>query len=82
MADSITCDNCGQTLVLGRNGDDEMGEIAAWLKLSTKSHSWDACTRSCAHELLDGPAGAIIDAQTEVIAEIARTIREDREVDE
>lgn len=82
---AITCDNCKAVLPFdSRNGEeDERGELSAWLRLGGQHGPWfDACTRSCAHELLDGVLGAAVDAQAEMVAEIARTIREDRETDD
>ena len=85
MSDALRCDNCGTYLDLDKRGEDENGEVAAWLKVSdhNREAEWDACTRSCAIELLGdaGPVRPVIDAHAEVIAEIARTIREARDDD-
>lgn len=77
----LICDNCGTVLALdAANGvDDEMGERAAWIVVKAGRSSYDACTRSCATALLaDGSElAAEVDAHMEVIADIARTIRDD-----
>ena len=82
MSHAIVCNNCGDVLVLQANGDDENGESAGWLQVAVRDGEvWDACTRSCAVELLsdDGPVRPILDAHAEMVAEIARTVREGRE---
>lgn len=81
---AITCDNCGVVLRLDHQSgtSDSNGELSAWIRLGGQDGPWfDACTRQCAHELLDGALGQAVDAQAEMVAEIARTIREDRERD-
>lgn len=79
MAKALVCDNCGDKLIVNERGDDEAGESVAWLQVGNSQYSWDACTRGCAHTLIDGPVREVVDAHTEVVAEIARTIREERE---
>jgi hypothetical protein len=80
MTASITCDHCGTTLVLdGNGGEDQNGEVVAWLRVGNMTYTWDACTRECAHVLLDGPVREVVDEHLEVISQLARTIREDRE---
>ena len=81
MAKSITCDNCGTTLVLDLGNEDAAGEAAAWLSVGSSIKTWDACTRQCAHELLDGPVAKVVNEWAEVITGIARTIRENRDSD-
>lgn len=75
------CDNCGTTLVLDANGEDEDGEVNVWLRLSTTSGrlGQDACTRSCAVALLadDQPLAAALDAHLAELARISRVIAED-----
>ncbi|WP_375490242.1 hypothetical protein [uncultured Jatrophihabitans sp.] len=82
----LICDGCGEVLALdlpsGR--EDSNGERAAWIEIRAGGLSVDACTRSCATELLaDGSTLArVIDAYTESIAEIARTIKDERQGDD
>jgi hypothetical protein len=82
MSKGLICDHCGTVLELNDRGDAENGENAAWLLISTGTFgtSWDACSRSCAVQLIEeGPIGVVLDAELEVISDIARVIREDRE---
>lgn len=73
----LICENCGTVLALdGRNGDAANGENSAWITIEAGGLSVDACSRSCAVELLgdDGPLRPVIDAWLEAITEIARSI--------
>lgn len=83
MSQSVTCDHCHTVLVLDSRGDDENGEVSAWLKVGTYDGALtqDACTRACALALLDEGSDLCveIDERHEVVAEIARSIREDRD---
>lgn len=83
MSAAKVCDNCGTTLVLDANGEDEGGEFVAWLRVSTTSGrlGQDACTRSCAVALLaDGePLAIALDNHLAEIARISRVIEENRE---
>lgn len=86
MSKGLICDNCGESLApLDKNGEHVSGEDAAWIMVSARGlDGWqDACTRSCAVQIIEsGPFAEAVDAQAEVIADIARTIREDRESDD
>lgn len=77
MSKGIICDNCGTALPLDDRGDDEDGEVYAWLHLEIKAGgSWDACTVSCARELLDDEAIANeIAARLEPIAAVSQAIK-------
>ena len=79
MSDAIRCDNCGTVLTLDHCGEDENGEISAWLRVGTRDGklAQDACTRACAIELLtDGtPLADAVDARMEGIAAVVRAIR-------
>ena len=83
MSAGLICDNCGTSLSLERNRSEALnGEDAAWIVIKTRGYGtqWDACTRSCAAALLEsGPLAEQIDAELQVIAEIARVINEDDE---
>lgn len=79
MSRTIQCDNCGSTVgPLDHNGEDASGEIYAWIHLAVKDDAVtvDACSRSCAHELIDGAFGEAVEKHYEPIAEISRVIRE------
>ena len=86
MSRALVCDNCGVTLgPLDKNGEHESGEDAAWVQVSARGlNEWlDACTRSCAVELIEsGPFADAVDAQAEVISSIARAVRDDRAADD
>lgn len=84
MSTSLTCDNCGTNLVLdhasGRSA--ESGEDSAWVQIGTRAGTgWDACTISCASELLAGAVTERVNAELEVVMDVARTIREEKERD-
>jgi len=86
MTDAISCDNCRAVLILDGPGsrEDANGEKAGWLNINLgDTTSWDACSRSCATELLrdGGPVQAVGDAWQEAVADVARTIRDSREDD-
>ena len=83
----MVCDNCGAVLQFDApNGrEDSKGEKAGWLNVNLgEVTSWDACTRSCAIELLadGGLIQRVSDEWSGAVADIARTIREAREDDE
>lgn len=78
MSRGIVCDNCGECLVVNKNGEDEDGESSGWLKLITGVGDYDLCTRACLAALLDDEH--FVEAMTvhaEGIAEVIRTIRGD-----
>ena len=79
MSRGLVCDHCGTVLPLNAKGENEFGEDAAWLHISTgvMETAWDLCSRSCAVELLaDGEVVAqVLDAELAAIAEITRGIR-------
>lgn len=83
MSEALRCDNCGTTLTVDHNGEDDAGEVYAWIRIGIKGERHlDACTRQCAHELLDDEAFiAAVDEKHAQVAEIARVIREHREED-
>jgi hypothetical protein len=81
MSDALVCDNCGAVLKFdAANGrEDAKGEKAGWLNINVgEMTSWDACTRSCATQILadGGPIQEVADAWSEAVADVARTIRE------
>lgn len=82
----LICDHCGEVLAFDANNgrEDEAGEKSAWISIAAAGFDYDACSRSCATELLgDGsPMAQAIEAHMEVIASIVRTIREGREGDD
>lgn len=72
------CDNCGVTIQLNARGEADDGDDAAWLRLHAANESFDLCTRSCVVEFLERPGFVeAMDAWTETITGIARTIRGD-----
>jgi hypothetical protein len=77
MSKGIICDQCGTALALDDRGEDEDGEVYAWLTLTTKTDlRWDACTVSCAKELLDKPELAeSIGVALEPIANLSRVLK-------
>lgn len=79
MSQGRMCDNCGLTLILDDRGEDEHGEIHAWLRIGTLDGKITAegCTRECARALLadDGPLAAEVDARLEAVSEVVRAIR-------
>lgn len=84
MSAAIQCDNCGTVLGgLDQNGEDENAEVYAWIRLGVKGERHiDACSRQCAHELLDGDFGRAVDAKFESVARIARIIKTGEEPDD
>lgn len=82
MSHAMVCDHCATVLVVDHVGDDPDGEIAGWVQLSIGrgQFTWDACTRACAHELLEGIIQQVGDEWAEAVAHMARAIREDGEV--
>lgn len=85
MSKGLICDHCQTVLELNERGDAANGENAAWLRITTGSFgtTWDACSRSCAVQLIEeGPIGAVLDAELEVISDIARTIAQGREAED
>lgn len=82
----VICDNCSTALRFDtRNGrEDSQGEFAAWVKITASGLDLDACSRSCATELLaDGsPLAQAIDAYLEMITDICRAITDQPEGDE
>ena len=81
MSKGRICDHCDETIAVNDRGDDENGEIAAWLSVGTLDGAirLDACSRSCAAELLaDGsPLAEAVEARLEAVAEVVRAIRGD-----
>ena len=62
--------------------ESETGEESAWITLHADNvRPYHACTRECAKSIIDGEFGREIEAAYEVIAEIARVIREERQGD-
>ncbi|WP_269304844.1 hypothetical protein [Aeromicrobium sp. HA] len=85
MSASLTCDNCGTSLILDHNGTEaESGEDAAWIELRTRTYKtrWDACTLTCAIGLLDhGPIREVVESELQSIVDIARAVRGEGELD-
>lgn len=85
MSKSITCDNCNETLILDRNGEDEAGEVNAWIHLSTVTGAphVDACTRSCAIALLgdDTTFTEVINDRMAGVAVVVRALRGEDDTD-
>jgi hypothetical protein len=79
MSAAVTCDHCDTVLLVNKQGDDENGERAAWLVIEAGGLSWDACTRACAIELINGPMVEVVEEHQAIIAEVARLIKERRE---
>jgi hypothetical protein len=74
---AVLCDKCGATLRLDSRGDDEYGERSAWITLGVAEETLEACTTTCAIQLLQ--SDDIVDAladRLEAISNIARIIRE------
>lgn len=83
MSAAIQCDNCGAALGLDQNGEDEDAEVYAWIRLGVKGENHaDACSRACAHDLLDGEFGAWVDAKYASVARIARIIKTGEDPDD
>lgn len=81
MSNALACDNCNTVLPLNARGESDTGEDSAWLVVTTRGFgtSWDACTRSCAIELINGDIGQVVDAELEAISSVVRAIDEGRE---
>lgn len=83
MSRGLICENCGAVTPVNRSGENRIddSESVAWIEIRGGSMTLDACTRSCAIQLLaDGTELALhVDASLEVVTDIARTIREDRD---
>lgn len=82
MAKGLICDGCGASVKFdgNRGQESETGEESAWITLSADNvRNYHACTRECAKSIIDGEFGREVEAAFEVIADIARTIREERE---
>jgi len=77
MSRALVCDRCATVLVVDDNDEDLEGEVYGWIKITSQDGkpSWDACTRACAHELLDADIAEILDARSEAIVKVVRTIR-------
>ena len=81
MSKGIVCDNCGTAIALDDRGEDEAGESVAWLHISTTTNNWDACTISCAHELMDGPIKVTVEAWLEGVQSVIRAINEESDTE-
>ena len=77
MSAAKKCDHCGTSIAVDRNGEDENGEFAAWVHIGTTYRAFDACTISCAEELLAGPVGESASAALEAIAQVVRLINDE-----
>lgn len=77
MSRAVVCENCGSVLIVNQNGEDDEGEISGWLAIEAGGRSFDACTRSCAVALIEGPIVEVLDAYQEMITGIAQIIRGD-----
>lgn len=76
MSAGVICDQCGVVLEVSARGDDEMGEYACWLKIETTYGKYDLCSRACVVAFMeDEDFVAVMDAQAEVVAAIARSLR-------
>lgn len=86
MSKARVCDNCNETLIVNDRGDDERGEIYAWLQVGTLDRQLvqDACSRSCAVALLadDEPLAEAVDARLAGVAEVVRALHSDSEDDD
>lgn len=85
MAKGIICDGCGAAVKFDGNQGRESttGEESAWITLSADNvRNYHACTRECAKAIIDGDFGKEVEAAFEVIAEIARTVREEADGDD
>jgi hypothetical protein len=80
MSSGIICDKCGTALPLDEHGEDEDGEVYAWLHMSTKTGlDLDACTLSCARELLDDEKiSSEIAERLEPIAAVSQAVKQGR----
>lgn len=76
MSKGLVCDHCQSVIPLNARGEADSGEDAAWVRISTVGFdtTWDACSRSCAVELLEGEIGAVLDAELEAITKISQAI--------
>lgn len=81
MSKGIICDACGTSVAFTMNNrESDSGEESAWITLSADNvHDHHACTRECAKSIIDGEFGLKVEAAYEVIAEIARVMREGAE---
>jgi len=81
MSNAKSCNNCGAVLVLdAKNGrEDDAGELYGWVTIAAAGLNLDACTRSCATELLadGGVLAATLDAYIEQIAWVTRAITDE-----
>lgn len=79
MSRAMVCDNCGAVLPLDLNGGSSTGEDSAWIAITAANSTFEVCTRSCAHELLDRPdVVEAINAWLETVTDIANSIAEAR----
>lgn len=85
MAKGIICDACGSHVKFdgNRGQESESGEESAWITLSADNvRAYHACTRECAKAIIEGDFGREVEAAFEVIASIARAIRDERGADD
>lgn len=78
MSKGRVCDNCGEVVVTDDRGEDDEGVIHAWIRVGTLDDklAGDACSRSCAIELLadDTPLSLAIEERLAGIAAVIRTL--------
>lgn len=53
MSDLVRCDGCLSTLVVNKRGVDPAEERAAWIQITAFSETFDACTTTCAVDILN-----------------------------
>lgn len=85
MSRGLICDGCGSAVKFDGNRGDESstGEESAWIRLTADNvRDYHACTRECAKAVIDGEFGRVVEAEYQVIAEIARAIRQETATDE
>ena len=77
MSDLIRCDGCLSTLVIDRHGQDADGECAAWVQIVAFEQTFDACTTTCAVDILNDDViqSALADYTTTVMR-IATIVKE------
>ena len=75
MSAGIICDNCGEGLAVDKHGEDDSGEFAAWVTIGTTYKTFDACTISCAEDLLHGPVREAAHAALDAIVRVVRVLR-------
>ena len=78
MSSMVACNNCGDSLILDKRGDDKKGERAAWLTLGAAGESYDLCSVACLSIFVRHAGFTEALAEwTEAVMGVAQTINEE-----